>query len=110
MGSNPQFRRSAAAETRSKKGKGSKGAWFEKFRLPKDTPTSFIFIQSEYVDPSPPAEQVEVDPATGRPREVKNPYYKVRRHKRSMRNNGREFFADEVCSAGHDPYLSLIHI
>lgn len=104
MAMNPQFRRSAAAETRNKGKKGGRGAWFEKFRIPKDTPTPFALISSEYVDPCPPPEQVEVDPGTGRPREVKNAYFKFKRHKRSMVNGGRQFFADEVCSAGYDQY------
>lgn len=98
------FRRSLKAETKKMGGKGGKGAWRERWRLPTSGPTPMIFIEAEYTDPNPPAEQVETDPATGRPREVKHAFFKGRKHKRKSTKNGKEWYADEMCSAGYDPH------
>jgi len=98
------FRRSVAADTK-KKGK-SKGAWYDKFRLPQTQPGApIIVVRGEYTDPRPADELKEIDPATGRAKPVINPYYKARVHKRVM-NKGRpdEWFADDICSAGNDPH------
>ena len=98
------FRRSVVADTKKKGGK-SKGAWYDKFRLPQTQPGApFVLVRAEYVDPSPSPEQIEVDPATGRQKPVVNPYYKYRVHKRKLVQGGKEWFADEVCSAGHDAH------
>lgn len=97
------FRRSLKAETK-KMGKGGKGAWRERWRLPQNNPTPILFIEASYVDPSPAPEQVEVDPQTGRPKEVRHAFFKARKHKRKSTKNGKEWYSDEWCSAGHDPH------
>jgi hypothetical protein len=98
------FRRSVAADTKKKGGK-SKGAWYDKYRLPTTQPGSpIILMKGEYVDPNPAPEQVEMDPATGRAKPVINPYFKYRVHKRKLMQGGKEWFADEICSAGNDPH------
>jgi hypothetical protein len=98
------FRRSTAADTRKKAGKGGKAAWFEKMRLPQDNPTPLMLISAEYVDPTPAPEEVEIDPATGRPKEVKKAYAKAIVHTRKAIINGKERFLDEICSAGSNPH------
>jgi DNA-directed RNA polymerase subunit RPC12/RpoP len=98
------FRRSVVADTKKKGGK-SKGVWYDKFRLPQTQPGApFVLVRAEHVDPSPSPEQVEVDPATGRPKPVVNPYFKYRVHKRKLMQGGKEWFADEICSAGIDAH------
>jgi len=98
------FRRSVAADTKQKGGK-SKGAFWDKMRLPQSQPGApFIVLRGEFVDPLPSPEQIEIDPATGRPKPVINPYFKFRQHKRAIKGGGKDFFADEVCSAGNDPH------
>lgn len=98
------FRRSVAADTK-KKGSKSKSAWYDKLRLPDSQPgAAIVIVRAEYVDPAPSADQVETDPATGRKKPVINPYYKYRKHRRAMKQGGNDFFADEICSAGYDPY------
>lgn len=98
------FRRSAAHETKNKGGKGGKGAWFEKMRLPKIEPTPIIIMRGAYVDPNPPEELKEINPQTGLHKPVLNDYYKYRKHKRAFTNNGKEQYRDEPCSAGSDPH------
>lgn len=96
------FRRSVAADTKKKGGKG-KGAWYDKFKLPQTQPGApLVFIRADYVDPTPSPEQIEVDPATGRAKPVVNPYYKYRKHTRAVQ--AQKFFADEICSQGVDPH------
>jgi hypothetical protein len=97
------FRRSLKAETK-KTGKGGKGFWRERWRLPTTHPTPMLFMDASYVDPNPAPEQVEVDPQTGRPKEVRHAFFKVRKHRRRIPKNGGEWFADEICSAGYDPH------
>lgn len=95
------FRRGVRAETQKKGGKGGKGNWYERMRLEKDVITPVIFIAGEYVDPNPPQELVEVDPVTGRPKPVVQPFFKFKSHKRALPNGQ---FRDEVCSIGDDPH------
>lgn len=97
------FRRSVAADTKKKGGK-NKGAFYEKYRIPQDSPTNLIIMRGSYTDPNPPAELLEIDAATGRPKPVVNPYWKAKEHTRKSAKNGREFFATEICSAGNDPH------
>lgn len=98
------FRRSVTADTKKPAGKGFRGGFFDKWRFPKDSATPLMLIDAEYIDPAPSAEEVETDPMTGRALPVKHAYYKVKKHRRKMFKNGKEWFADEVCSAGHDPH------
>lgn len=95
------FRRSVKAETK-KGGKGFKGGYFDRWRFPQGQPTPILLINSSYVDPNPPQESVEVDPATGRPKEVRNAFFKLKKHRRRLLKNGSERFLDEICSAGHE--------
>lgn len=98
------FRRSAATEAKQKGGKGSKGAWYEKLNIPKQTPTPVVIMHGGYKDWNPPPELVEVDPATGRPKDVLNDFFKYRKHKRKLLNGSKEEYRDEPCSAGPDPH------
>jgi len=99
------FRRSVAADTKKKGGK-SKGAWYDKFRLPQTQPGApIVIVRGAYVDPNPAQELQEVDPATGRAKPIINPYYKTRVHKRAIKQGGgKDWFADDICSSGHDPH------
>ena len=99
------FRRSVAADTKKKAGKGGK-AWYDKYRLPKEQPgTPLIVINGKHVDPSASPEQQMVDPTTGQAMPVINPYFKLRVHKRVLnKNRPDEWFADDVCSQGHNQY------
>lgn len=98
------FRRSAATESKSKGGKGGKGAWYEKLRIPKTNPTPVVIMHGNFLDRSPPPSLVEVDPTTGQQKPVYNDYAKVKKHKRKLMNGGREDYRDEPCSAGFDPH------
>jgi hypothetical protein len=98
------FRRSAAVETKKKGGRGGGGSWHDRFKMPQNVSTPFVLVAGDYLDPNPPAEQVEIDPATGRPREVKNAYHKRKKHRRKLMEHGKELFMDEECSAGNDPH------
>lgn len=98
------FRRSAAQETKNKGGKGSKGAWYEKMRLPKIEATPIAIIRGSYVDANPPQDLMELDPRTGMPKPVINDYFKYKKHKRKFMDNGKEQYRDEPCSAGNDPH------
>lgn len=96
------FRRSVKAETQRRSGKGKGGGnWYDRYRIPQESPAAFVFINSEYVDHNPPPEQVEIDPATGRPKEVKTAFFKFRKHRVKLNQNE---FRDEICSAGHNPH------
>lgn len=97
------FRRSTAADTR-RKGGGRRGGIYDRMKLPKDNATPIMIIKGDYVDPNPAVDFLEVDPATGRPKEVKIPYYKFRKHRRAIKQGQKEFFPDETCSAGMDPH------
>lgn len=97
------FRRSAAADTR-KKGGGWKGGFRDRWKIPQNTPTPLLVIKSEYDDPSPSPEYMEIDPATGRAKPVKLPYYKFLKHRRVIKKGNNEQYPDEVCSRGHDPH------
>lgn len=99
------FRRSVVADTKQKGG-GRRGSFYDRYRLPAEPApeAAGILLRGEYVDPSPAPEQIEIDPATGRPKPVTNPYFKYRQHKHASNKNGKEWFATEVCSAGHDPH------
>ena len=98
------FRRSVVADTKKKGGR--RGSFYDRYRLPAEPApeAAIVLIRGDYIDPSPAPEQLEMDPATGRPKDVHNPYFKVRKHKHMMKKNGKDWFADEVCSAGHDPH------
>jgi hypothetical protein len=96
------FRRSVVADTK-KSGGSRKGAYFERYKIPVNVPTSLILARGQYVDPNPPAELIEMD-QFGRPKPVINPYFKVRMHKRATKRNGRDWFPSEPCSAGMDPH------
>jgi hypothetical protein len=99
------FRRSVVADTKQKGG-GRKGSFHDRYRLPAEPApeAAGILLRGDYVDPSPAPEQIEIDPATGRPKEVRNPYFKYRQHKHATKKNGKDWFATEICSAGIDPY------
>jgi hypothetical protein len=98
------FRRSAATEAKQKGGKGGKGAWYEKLRLPQQTPTPVLIMHGSYLDRSPPASLVEVDPTTGQAKPVINDYAKIKKHTRKLMNGSKQEFRDEPCSAGLDPH------
>lgn len=97
------FRRSVAADTKRKGGKGN-GAWFDKYKISQDKPDAIVLFRGQYVDHNPPAELLEIDATTGRPRPVINPYWKGKMHTRKTQKNGREFFAQEPCSLGSEPH------
>ena len=63
------FRRSAAVESKKKGGRGGGGSWHDRFKLPAN-PTPFVLVAGDYVDHNPAAELIELDPATGRQKEV----------------------------------------
>jgi hypothetical protein len=96
------FRRSVAAETK-RRGGGKKGAYYDKMRLPHIA-TPILLSAGQYIDPNPPAELVETDPQTGQPKPVQIPYFKGKEHKRKGYKNGKEFYADEICSSGLDAH------
>lgn len=107
MPMNP-FKRSVLSETKRKSGKGvgGKSAFYEKYRLPKGTPTPIMLIKGEYSDPNPAEDQIEIDPQTGHAKPVINAFGKARVHKRKLILNGREEYREEYCSAGlnsHNP-------
>jgi hypothetical protein len=102
MGMSP-FRRGVQSETKKQNFPKSKKAFFEKYRLPQGTPTPIVIVSGDYVDPNPPSEQIEIDPTTGKAKEVKNAYFKITKHKRRILKNGKEFYAETICSAGTDP-------
>lgn len=98
------FRRSVVADTKKKGGK-SKGAWYDKMKLPTTNPGApIVLVRADYVDPAPSPEQIEIDPATGRAKPVTNPYYKFRKHVRAMQQGVSKFIADTVCSQGLDQH------
>ena len=97
------FRRSVVADTK-KKGK-SKNSWYDRLRLPQTQPGAPILIyRGEYVDPAPAPELAEIDPTTGRAKPVITPYFKVKVHKRAIKGGAKDWFADDICSQGHDAY------
>jgi hypothetical protein len=98
------FRRSIKAETKRSSGKGWKGSLYDRYRIPEDNATPFIIVAAEFVDPNPPPEQIEIDPASGRPREVKNPFYKHRKHVVQLGTKEQPKIRDAVCSAGYNPH------
>lgn len=97
------FRRSVKAETK-KTGKGFKGGFFEKWRFHKDIASPILVLNGNFLDPSPDQDSVQIDPTTRRPVEVHNAFFKYPKHTRKMSKNGKDFFADEICSAGIDPH------
>lgn len=100
------FRRSAISNSASKprgSGGGGGGGWFDMFKLPVNTPTPFVLIKAEYIDPNPPQERIEYD-ANNQPIPVKNLFYKYKQHTRKTFKNGQEYFPKERCSTGHDPH------
>lgn len=99
------FRRSIRADSKRSGGKGRRGNVYERYRPPVGVPSPFALINAEYVDPNPSQDEVETDPATGRPREVKKPYFKVRMHKRAItRQGGGQSYRNSVCSSGYNPH------
>jgi hypothetical protein len=98
------FRRSLQNDTKRTGGKGRKGNFYEQLKLPTTTSTPFILIKAEYVDSNPAPEEIEIDAATGRPKEVKKEYYRFLEHTRQVMKNGTERFPKSVCSAGTNPH------
>jgi hypothetical protein len=101
------FRRSVQAETSKKKGgKGGRGNWRERMKLPQEAPTAFIIQSHEFLDKHPPSDMIEIDPTTGQPLPVKNPYYKYIKHTRKVAAGpGKNpFYREQPCSAGDDPH------
>lgn len=96
------FRRSAAVETKKKGGKGGGGSWHDRIKIPQNVATPLMVIPGDYVDPNPSAEQLELDPVTGRAKEVKNAFHKRKKHKRKVPDLA--YPIDEECSAGYDPH------
>lgn len=94
------FRRTVQTET-SNKGKGfSKGSFWDKFRIPQNNPTPWVWIRADYVDHYPSDEEKSI--AQGQP--VMKPFFKFEEHKRKAIINGKEQYPDEPCSAGHNPH------
>jgi len=98
------FRRSLTNDSKRGGGKGRKGNFYEQLRLPQGTSTPFMLIKAEYVDSNPAPEEIEIDPATGRQKEVKKEYYRFLEHTRSVMKNGTERFPKSICSAGTNPH------
>lgn len=104
MGMSP-FRRSIKADTKRTGGKGRKGNYYERWRVPQVNASPFVLINADYVDQNPSPEEIEVDAATGRPLEVKKPYYKRRVHKRVIAvQGGKKRVFESTCSAGFNPH------
>lgn len=102
-----QFRRNIVQDTRQKPrrgGSGGKGSWYDKYRLPVNVPTAIAIVAGQYLDPKPAPNEIEVDAATGQPKPVYKAYKKVKNHRRKLIENGREWYADEACSAGWDAH------
>jgi hypothetical protein len=97
------FRRSVAADTRKKGGKGGRGNWHDRWRL-SHSASAFMLVEGEYLDQYPDPSTQEIDPATGKPKPVVLAYYKYKKHRRKLLKGGREDFRDEVCSAGPDAH------
>lgn len=99
------FRRSTATENKNKGGGGRKGSFYDRISIPKeaDGSVTLAFIRGEYKDLNPPPELIERD-AAGNARDVINPFFKLKKHKRKILNNGREEYRDEPCSRGPDPH------
>jgi hypothetical protein len=90
----------------TKKKGGRRGSFYDRYRLPAEPApeAAIVLIRGDYIDATPAPEQIELDPATGRPKEVHNPYYKMRKHKHALKKNGVDWYLDEICSAGSDPH------
>lgn len=104
-----QFRRSVIADTKKKtggSGSGWRGSFFDRFRLPQapQPPTPFVILKTEFTDPNPSSDLVEIDPRTKQPLPVRNPYFKAKRHRRALKKGMKERYAEEVCSAGTNPH------
>jgi hypothetical protein len=100
-----QFRRSVKADTKRTGGKGRRGNYYERWRVPQVNASPFVLINADYIDPNPAPEEIETDPATGRPIEVKKPYYKRRVHKRVITlQGGKKRVFESTCSAGFNPH------
>lgn len=97
------FRRNTKTETKKTGGKGFRGNWRERFRLPKNQPAAFVLQTSEFIDPNPAPEQIEIGP-DGKPMPVKVEYFKFRRHKRKLMGPGGERYLEETCSRGWDSH------
>ena len=97
------FRRSVVADTKHKGG-GRRGSFYDRYKLPADPApeAAGILLRGEYVDPNPPAELIEIDPATGRPKPVVNPYHKYKKHTHAVAS--KKYPVDELCSMGDDPH------
>lgn len=98
---NSPFRRSVRSETRRTGGRGRGGGFYDRYRLPQGYPTALMLINAEYTDPSPSEDEIEIDPQTGRPLDVKQAFFKFRKHRVKFNQND---FRDEVCSAGWNPH------
>lgn len=96
------FRRSVVADTK-KSGRGGRGQFYERYKVPVNVPTTLILARGQYIDPRPPQELIELD-QYGRQKPVVNPYYKARMHKRAATRNGSPWFPSEPCGVGVDPH------
>jgi hypothetical protein len=93
------FRRSAASETKQRSGKGGKGNYWDRLDIPKQNSTPVLILRGAYKDPNPSRDLIDIDPATGRAKDVVCDFYKVTKHKRKLFLNGKETFRDTPCSA-----------
>lgn len=98
------FRQSVKAVTKRSGGKGRGGSWYDRYRIPEDVATPFVIVNAEYVDPFPPPERMELDPATGRPKDVTNSFFKSRKHVIQHGTKQQPKIRDAVCSAGYNPH------
>jgi hypothetical protein len=86
------FRRAVATDTkRSSGGRGSRRAFYESYRFPKDTSASVVFRKGQFEDPEDPGKAV--------------PYYKYAKHIRKVQPPGAKMrIYDCVCAKGLDKY------
>ena len=98
------FRRSLQNDSKRSGGKGRKGNFYEQLKLPQGTSTPILLIKAEYIDQNPAPEEIEIDAATGRPKEVKKEYFRFLEHTRVVMKNGKERYPRTTCSAGSNPH------
>jgi len=105
------FRRGARAINAAGGRKKKYGSWRDRLRLPS-SPTPIIIVNGDYVETNPSPDLVELDPATGQPKDVRLPFCRIPTHTRKI---SQVKFRDVPCSAGTDPYnpqpcLSCMHM
>lgn len=102
------FRRSTTIEQhrKSKGGKGGKGNFRDRYRIPQNVGTPVILQDHEYVDPNPSPKEQEVAGVgpDGRPNPVMKTYYKYNRHRRALGVKPNQQILDTPCSRGWDPH------